>query len=187
MTGVSTKLQGRSVGFALKQHQRAWALDQGISLVAWTFDPLVRRNAYFNISKLGASVTEYYASFYGEMNDGINDKDETDRVLIEWDLDSPRAIEASISRLREPDLSVLEREGAAVALAVGEDEAPIEKRARGDILLVGVPEDIVEVRQRDEVLGQRWRLALRDVLGNALNDGFVTAGMTRSGFYVLRR
>ena len=35
----------RGVGYALKLAQRAQALDQGIDLVRWTFDPLVARNA----------------------------------------------------------------------------------------------------------------------------------------------
>ncbi len=187
MTGVSTALQGRSVGFALKQHQRAWALTRGIGIVAWTFDPLVRRNAYFNITKLGASVTAYYPSFYGEMTDGINEKDESDRVLLEWHLESPHATEASVGRLKEPDVDALQRTGAALALSIGEDDLPVIERGDDDTLLACVPEDIVDLRRRDEALAHRWRLALRDVLGAALNDGYATTGMTRSGFYVLSR
>ncbi len=44
----------RGVGYALKLAQRAQALDQGIHLVRWTFDPLVARNAWLNLGKLGA-------------------------------------------------------------------------------------------------------------------------------------
>jgi predicted GNAT superfamily acetyltransferase len=187
MTGVTTKLQGKSVGFALKQHQRAWALERGIELVTWTFDPLVRRNAYFNLTKLGASVTAYYPSFYGEMNDGINEKDETDRVLIEWHLDTPQATEASVHRLVPPELGDPDRSDTRIALAVGTDGAPIEQQRNARTLLVCVPEDIVELRHRDEDLAHRWRLSLRNVLGRALNDGYAAVGMTRSGFYVLEQ
>jgi predicted GNAT superfamily acetyltransferase len=187
MTGVSPKLQGRSVGFALKQHQRAWALSRGIKVVMWTFDPLVRRNAYFNISKLGASITEFYESFYGEMSDGINERDETDRVLSEWNLGSPHATEASIRRVPDPDVASLEGSGAKVALTIGESGAPVEHPVESDVVLVQVPEDIVELRHRDEDLAHEWRLALRHVLRATLNAGYVTTGMSRSGFYVLRR
>ena len=41
IAGVAPGLVGRSVGFALKLHQRAWALDRGVDMIAWTFDPLV--------------------------------------------------------------------------------------------------------------------------------------------------
>ena len=54
IAGVAPGLTGRNVGFALKLHQRAWALLRGVSEIAWTFDPLVSRNAYFNLVKLGA-------------------------------------------------------------------------------------------------------------------------------------
>ena len=54
IAGVAPSLNGRHVGFALKLHQRAWALLRGVSEIAWTFDPLVSRNAYFNLVKLGA-------------------------------------------------------------------------------------------------------------------------------------
>ena len=54
IAGVSGAARGRNVGFALKVHQRAWSLLRGVSAVAWTFDPLVRRNAYFNLVKLAA-------------------------------------------------------------------------------------------------------------------------------------
>ena len=52
---------GRACWFALKQHQRAWALSQGIREVTWTFDPLVRGNARFNLVKLGAVAVSYLA------------------------------------------------------------------------------------------------------------------------------
>ena len=82
IAGVTSGVAGRHVGFALKLHQRAWCLDRGITLMEWTYDPLVARNAYFNLSKLGATVAEYLPDFYGVMGDGINRFDESDRILV---------------------------------------------------------------------------------------------------------
>src|SRR3954471_4883540 len=59
ITGVRPDGQVRGVGFALKTHQRAWALDNGVRTIGWTFDPLVSRNAYFNLAKLGARCHVY--------------------------------------------------------------------------------------------------------------------------------
>ena len=56
------------------------------SHIAWTFDPLVSRNAYFNLAKLGATAAEYLPNFYGGMNDAINGDGDTDRLLVQWDL-----------------------------------------------------------------------------------------------------
>jgi predicted GNAT superfamily acetyltransferase len=39
ITGVPPAGAGRSVGLALKLHQRAWALRRGADVIAWTFDP----------------------------------------------------------------------------------------------------------------------------------------------------
>src|ERR687886_297223 len=84
ITGVAPTDAHRGIGFALKLHQRAWALARGVRLVVWTFDPLVARNAWFNLAKLGALPTAYLESFYGAMSDGINAGEESDRVLVDW-------------------------------------------------------------------------------------------------------
>ncbi|MGH3118745.1 MAG: GNAT family N-acetyltransferase [Gaiellales bacterium] len=185
--GVLPDLRNRSVGFALKEHQRAWGLARGITTVTWTFDPLVRRNAYFNLTKLGAAITRYYTNFYGDLNDDINGHEESDRVLIEWHLDSEPAIAASTVSLSEPNIATLKDQGAAEVLTVTDDGGPEVKDASADTLLVGIPEDVVALRRRDESVATRWRHAVRDVLGSALNDGYATTGMTRSGYYVVQR
>jgi hypothetical protein len=38
IAGVSPAALGSDVGFALKLHQRAWALLRGVSVIEWTFD-----------------------------------------------------------------------------------------------------------------------------------------------------
>ena len=69
IAGVAPSSLGRSVGFALKVHQRSWAMLRGVSEIAWTFDPLVGRNAHFNLAKLAARPVEYLPNFYGTMLD----------------------------------------------------------------------------------------------------------------------
>ncbi|MEV7969420.1 GNAT family N-acetyltransferase, partial [Sphaerisporangium sp. NPDC088356] len=91
VTGTS---DGRGIGFALKLHQRAWALSRGLERITWTFDPLVRRNAHFNLTKLGARPEEYLPSFYGAMEDAINGGDESDRMLAIWRLNEPHVLAA---------------------------------------------------------------------------------------------
>src|SRR5229473_6393446 len=90
--------EGRGLGFDLKQHQRLWCLERGVKVMEWTFDPLVRRNAYFNFNKLGAEAREYLVNFYGEMTDGINAGEESDRLLVSWRLDSRQVVEAAAGR-----------------------------------------------------------------------------------------
>ena len=84
VTGILPGVQHGGVGRAMKTHQRAWAADRGIGWIVWTFDPLVRRNAWFNIEVVGAHVTEYLQNFYGPMSDSINAHDESDRLVVAW-------------------------------------------------------------------------------------------------------
>jgi predicted GNAT superfamily acetyltransferase len=84
ITGVIPSEQRHGVGLALKRHQREWARKRGMDRIVWTFDPLVRRNARFNLARLGARVTRYEVDFYGPVRDAINGDDETDRLVVEW-------------------------------------------------------------------------------------------------------
>jgi predicted GNAT superfamily acetyltransferase len=87
ITGVIPDEQRNGVGLALKRHQRSWARERGMARIVWTFDPLVRRNALFNLARLGARVTRYEIDFYGPVRDAINGDDETDRLVVEWATD----------------------------------------------------------------------------------------------------
>ncbi len=91
ITGVLPGLQSHGLGRVLKRHQRDWAFAREVGNITWTFDPLVSRNAHFNLRVLGARVTEYLVDHYGPMDDGVNRGDETDRLLVTWALAAPPA------------------------------------------------------------------------------------------------
>jgi predicted GNAT superfamily acetyltransferase len=180
--GVSLQRRGSNIGFALKQHQRAWALSNGLRKVTWTFDPLVRRNAYFNVQKLGASAAAYYENFYGQMRDAVNAGDETDRLLVVWDLDDDRAELAAAGRLDEP------APPEQAILVSSEDEGELlQCVTSGDTMFCATPSDILALRRSDPDAARRWRLVLREGLGTAMRDGYRVRGFTRSGWYVLKR
>jgi len=88
VTGILPGVQHSGIGRAIKEHQRAWAAERAIPWITWTFDPLVRRNAWFNIEVLHAHIAEYLVNFYGRMSDSINGEDESDRLLVAWPTDS---------------------------------------------------------------------------------------------------
>ena len=185
--GVLRSDRARGVGYALKQHQRAWALEQGLRRVMWTFDPLVRRNAHFNLHKLGAEAASYHDNFYGAMTDGVNAGDESDRILVSWQLDAERTEEAASGTLTDLHAGDLLERGAVARLEATEDGVPQVVEADGEVLLCATPDSIVGVRRDDPERALRWRHALRDTLGAAMRSGYEVAGFTRSGFYVLSR
>lgn len=107
VTGILPGVQHSGVGRAMKNHQRAWAAQHELDWVTWTFDPLVRRNAWFNIEVLHAQVSAYLVDFYGPMTDAVNRQDETDRLLVAWPTDGtaiPTApAGASVTEIDTPD------------------------------------------------------------------------------------
>jgi len=56
----------------------------------WTFDPLEMKNAYLNPHKLGAIARRYEENFYGASSSRLQAGLPTDRLVAEWELDSPR-------------------------------------------------------------------------------------------------
>jgi predicted GNAT superfamily acetyltransferase len=178
VAGVSAAAMGRSIGFALKLHQRAWAISRRLSSIVWTFDPLVSRNAHFNLMKLGATPTEYLPNFYGGMRDGINGSDESDRLLVCWELDSLPVNGVAI--IREPG-------DAVVALNRSDAGLPVPGSLDGQNLVVAVPRDIESLRTVDPVAGRQWRMAVRDVLGTLLAEGAHVTGYDKSGWYLVSR
>ncbi len=183
IAGVAAGAAGRSVGFALKQHQRAWALQRGIGTISWTFDPLVARNAYFNLAKLAAVPTEYLPNFYGVMHDRINGDDDSDRLLVHWDLAAPAVVSASAGKPRH----CVRPPTATVALSRSAAGGPVPGSLRGQTLLVAVPPDIEALRHSAPGAAKGWRVALRDTLGALLADRVRFAGFDRAGWYVLTR
>ncbi|MFC7492633.1 MULTISPECIES: GNAT family N-acetyltransferase [unclassified Nocardioides] len=187
IAGVAADLAGRHVGFALKLHQRAWALLRGVSEIAWTFDPLVSRNAWFNLAKLAARPVEYLPNFYGAMADTINGADESDRLLVHWELLDPTVVEAcsgaGVGLRADEELAA----GAVVGVGIGADGGPAAGSLDGDTVLVAVPPDIGALRATDPALAARWRTAVREALSTLVGDGAMISGFDRNGWYVVRR
>jgi predicted GNAT superfamily acetyltransferase len=187
VTGVVADEGGRGVGRAMKWHQRAWALNRGITEVRWTFDPLIRRNAVFNLAILGASAHGYAEDLYGTMPDARNRGLPTDRLLVSWELTAPRVRAAGAGRSASPDIDALRGAGAEVVLDVAADASPIVHDSDAPRKLLRVPEDIEGLRGRDPDMAAAWTSAIRATLGAALDAGARLSGMSRDGWYVLSR
>jgi predicted GNAT superfamily acetyltransferase len=188
IAGVLGPATGRGVGYALKMDQRAWALEHGLDTVAWTFDPLVRRNAFFNAARLGARPVAYHVDFYGQMHDAINAGQSSDRLEVLWPLADPDVIARAAGTVEDRTSSELLGAGADVVLDVS-GEAPVRPPSSGQatVRLVRVPADIEGMRVRAGELAARWRREVRGVLGGLMSEGWQVRTVLREGYYVLER
>ena len=172
IAGVLPQAQGRRVGWALKLHQRAWTLERGVDTITWTFDPLVRRNAWFNLGKLGAHGVEYLVDFYGPMDDGLNAGEPSDRLFTRWDLlEAPTAVAAEAAG----SLVLDDREGMPLR---------IDARTDGRVL-VRLPADVERLRVEQPAAARAWRLSVREVLAPLVDAGRKVTGVTPDGCLVV--
>lgn len=175
MLAVDPEWRSKGVGYALKLAQRAAALDQGIRLVRWTFDPANAANAYFNLAKLGCVADGFHRDFYGEMEDALNAGERSDRLVARWELD--RSSEGPASD-----------EGSVVVDREGPEDRPVPTAARppsaGGTALVRIPSSYRELRFADPALADRWRDAIADGLEMCFSAGLQVSGFTSTSTYV---
>ena len=92
LLGVRPEYRRAGVGWRLKMAQRAFVLAQGLNLMTWTFDPLESANAHLNFAKLGVVSQTYLPDFYGAMPEALNAGLPSDRLLVEWRLNTPHVL-----------------------------------------------------------------------------------------------
>jgi predicted GNAT superfamily acetyltransferase len=130
MTGVVSDYRDRGVGRMLKLFQRDEALIRGIRLIQWTFDPLELRNAHFNLNRLGAICREYLPNLYGVTTSPLHRGLTTDRLLVEWRLDSARAVAAIKNLVKDPEEAPTSIELPAELERWQQDNAPEIQRVQ---------------------------------------------------------
>jgi predicted GNAT superfamily acetyltransferase len=159
LAAVDPSARGQGIGRALKRHQREWCLAHDIPVVSWTFDPLVRENARFNLHHLGAVGERYLVDLYGPMDDDINRGQPSDRLLIQWDLRSDRVLGALDGPLPVPDADDAER--------------------------IATPDDITALRRTDPAAALRWRHEVREAMLDAFARGLRPVALDADDAYVL--
>jgi predicted GNAT superfamily acetyltransferase len=138
MTAVKATHQSFGIGGKLKWAQRVRSLELGVEYVKWTFEPWKARNAYFNLEKLGAKITEYQPNFYGidystASTGGVPIGLASDRLFAEWHLGSEKvnalAAGQDFRESREPARTIDVTPDWA-ALVAADPAKAIEEQAR---------------------------------------------------------
>jgi predicted GNAT superfamily acetyltransferase len=159
MMAVAKEYQNRGVGARLKWAQRARAVSEGRRLIRWTWDPAQSRNAHFNLNRLGVVVRRYAENYYGTDYSTVTGKFgeplglDSDRLVAEWGLDSPRVEALARGGTPEPR---------------GEPEAS-----------VAIPANWGTLVREDPAAARVELLRVRREFQTALASGLVCAGFER--------
>ncbi len=204
MLAVHPDYRGQGLGFRLKRAQWQMVRHQGVDLITWTYDPLLSRNAYLNIAKLGAVCNTYLRNFYGDMRDELNVGLPSDRFQVDWWVGSWRVNRRLSKRARR--LLSLDQFLSANVQIINTASPSIDpttkmkvKSRRGTklvsveeaILMVEIPADILAIKSVNPALALEWRLHIRSIFEDLFSQGYLVTdfvyrpGQPDRSFYVL--
>ena len=196
LLGVAPDARGAGLGLELKRAQRSCALQMGIQLIEWTYDPLQAANAHLNLARLGAVAQEYAENVYGDSSSPLHRGTPTDRLIAEWHIREPHVER----RLADGGAGLLRDAGVASAPVVNSPGAgkPWIQPGAADLeadaprLLVEIPGRFGEMQAADPHLALAWRLHTRQIFqhyfatGYRAVDFFLSSDAAR-GQYLLAR
>ncbi|RIK31185.1 MAG: hypothetical protein DCC56_03070 [Anaerolineae bacterium] len=195
MMGILPGHRDSGVGFALKRAQWQMVRHQGLDHITWTYDPLLSRNAYLNLTKLGAVCNIYRRSEYGDMRDGLNAGLPSDRFQVDWWINTRRVERRLGKRARKPlkldDFSKADLQPLyTLHPSAGNWARPPEhfSHLEGRLALAEIPSDFNALKQEDFALARDWRFFTREVFETAFHAGYIATDFifdNDRSFYVL--
>ena len=192
MAGVLPGYQSRGLGYQLKLLQRERALNAGLDLVQWTYDPLQAMNAHLNFAKLGVVCDEYAVNIYGVSASPLHGGNPTDRFVADWFVRDARVEE----RLRgaAPLASVMTVEPAGRARPAGEwlEPAIVDLTLTTKRISVEIPMGFTDMLSQAPELALSWRMATREIFTTYFHRGYRAVEFfldrpSRKGAYLMVR
>lgn len=178
---VHPDYRGSGIAYHLKLEQRDFAIQQGLRLITWTFDPLISRNAHLYIRKLGAIVRRFEADFYRGSLGQIEAVPGSDRFICEWWVTSNRVEEKINGNRKSLSLEnymsggvplvnpAYPRPDGSVAPYLGTSNINLNDH---HLLLVEIPTDHRPL-SHDVALGQQWREHTRRIFTEIFASGYI--------------
>ena len=186
MLAVKKAWRGRGLGRELKEFQRRFVLDQGISRIHWTFDPLESLNAMLNLVSLGALPEEYACDLYGDGESStLYSTIGTDRFIVTWYLHSGdrERRQSRYEDISDP-LSMPAVLGPELRFTPAEDGAAAVR--------IEIPSSIQDVKKQDPNLARAWRKATRDAFTHYYEEKYAVVDFVKDEvedrfFYIMAR
>ena len=183
MLGVRERARNLGLGRRLKEYQRKRMHDLGATRIFWSFDPLMSKNAYFNLNRLGAEVVEYVPDMYGTTSSPLHLGMPTDRLIVSLRTDGRGERRSAVLSADYPVMSAFPRD----------HDRPMPSNATSTpAVLIEIPADILGVLSRSTSTAAQWRLGVRAHFQWALSNGYAVAGLLRDplsdrSFYLVSR
>lgn len=180
MAGVHPDYRDSGIGFALKRAQWQMVRHQDLDHITWTYDPLLSRNAYLNIARLGAVCSTYRRAEYGEMRDGLNAGLPSDRFQVDWWLNTHR-VNRRLGKRPRPTLKLshLTRVGVhpLYTLTMGDDHLPRPPEhvpaLETQLVAAEIPPDFMALKGTDFALARDWRFFTREFFETGFAKGYI--------------
>lgn len=197
MAGVHPDHRDSGAGFALKRAQWQMVRHQGLDHITWTYDPLLSRNAYLNVARLGAVCSTYRRSEYGDMRDGLNAGLPSDRFQVDWWINTKR-VEHRLGKHARPPLKLnhVTRLGVHPLYPphTGPDNLPRPPEhlpaLETQLLMAEIPSDFMVLKAADFSLARDWRFFSREFFETAFAKGYIVTDFifdsaSQRSFYIL--
>jgi len=189
MLAVHPDFRNQGVGYRLKRAQWQMVRHQGIDRITWTYDPLLSRNAWLNITRLGAVCNIYHRDFYGSMRDGLNQGLASDRFQVDWWVNTQR-VNHKLSRRSRPPLELdhyLTGEVPIITPAqFNSDGWLVPGLWQGELpdrpislLLIEIPIDFIALKAAEPDLAVIWRMQIRMIFETLFYQGYLVTDFVR--------
>jgi predicted GNAT superfamily acetyltransferase len=199
MLGVVPASRGSRMGEQLKWAQRERALEQGVALIEWTFDPLQAQNAHLNLSRLGSVAGTFLVNAYGSMFGPLHRGTPTDRLIAEWWIKRPHVVRRKDRADAPQSLPARSREvrDAPSVLSVGEEAGwdvcgDVRTGLDDPRVMIPIPARYGEMQSSATEVALRWRTASRTAFQTYFERGYVAVDFFLNrerggGVYLLSR
>lgn len=165
MLAVRGEARNAGIGRRLKLAQKKALAELGVDTLYWSFDPLVARNAHFNVNRLGATIAEFVPDMYGATDSELH-RLGTDRFIARWSMKGVAgAVGSPCDRVEGSELPYMGKPGCNGHLPPG-----------ADVIEVPVPRDIDALAEGSFKEALAWRRSNGAALTSLFSEGYEIVG-----------
>lgn len=181
LMGVLPDQRAKSIATKLKMMQAEQALQSGIEIINWTYDPLLSQNAVLNVNKLRGVIWEHNPNYYAFSGANKLNQVAASRFSVSWLITSPRVrgvFEGGEQENHSARISEKLNSGAIPIITSTREVEPIQGEETRTIngnythfvespsIAIEIPVNWTTIQGNNIQLAQEWR----DITDNILQE-----------------